>query len=58
MPIKLVAQFPPGGLVDVVSRLIAPHLSQALGPNVVVQNRPGAGGLIGTDRVSNQPADG
>jgi tripartite-type tricarboxylate transporter receptor subunit TctC len=57
-PIKLVAQFPPGGLVDVVSRLIAPHLSQALGQNVVVENRPGAGGLIGTDWVAKQPADG
>lgn len=57
-PIKLVAQFPPGGLVDVVSRLIAPHLSQALGQSVVVENRPGAGGLIGTDWVSKQPADG
>jgi tripartite-type tricarboxylate transporter receptor subunit TctC len=57
-PIKLVAQFPPGGLVDVVSRLMAPHLSQALGQSVVVENRPGAGGLIGTDYVSKQPADG
>ena len=57
-PIKLVAQFPPGGLVDVVSRLMAPHLSQALGQSVVVENRPGAGGLIGTDWVSKQPADG
>jgi len=57
-PIRLVAQFPPGGLVDVVSRLIAPHLSQALGQSVVVENRPGAGGLIGTDMVSKQAADG
>ena len=57
-PIRLVAQFPPGGLVDVVSRLIAPHLSQALGQSVVVENRPGAGGLIGTDHVSKQAADG
>ena len=57
-PIKLVAQFPPGGLVDVVSRLMAPHLSQALGQSVVVENRPGAGGLIGTDYVAKQPADG
>jgi len=57
-PIKLVAQFPPGGLVDVVSRLMAPHLSQALGQAVVVENRAGAGGLIGTDYVSKQPADG
>ncbi|MBL8301718.1 MAG: tripartite tricarboxylate transporter substrate binding protein, partial [Ideonella sp.] len=50
-PIKLVAQFPPGGLVDVVSRLMAPHLTQALGQSVVVENRPGAGGVIGTDYV-------
>ncbi len=57
-PIRLVAQFPPGGLVDTVARLIAPHLSQALGQNVVVENRPGAGGLIGTDHVAKQPADG
>ena len=57
-PIRMVAQFPPGGLVDVVSRLIAPHLSQALGQSVVVENRPGAGGLIGTDYVAKQPADG
>jgi len=57
-PIRMVAQFPPGGLVDVVSRLMAPHLSAALGQNVVVENRPGAGGLIGTDHVAKQPADG
>lgn len=57
-PIRLVAQFPPGGLVDTVSRMTAPHLSQALGQTVVVENRAGAGGLIGTDYVSKQPADG
>ncbi len=57
-PVKLVAQFPPGGLVDTVSRLMAPHLSQALGQTVVVENRAGAGGLVGTDYVSKQAADG
>lgn len=57
-PIRLVAQFPPGGLVDTVSRLMAPHLSMALGQSVVVENKPGAGGLIGTDFVAKQPADG
>jgi tripartite-type tricarboxylate transporter receptor subunit TctC len=58
-PIRLVAQFPPGGLVDTVSRLMAPHLSQALdGQTVVVENRAGAGGLIGTQFVAAQPADG
>ena len=57
-PVRLVAQFPPGGLVDTVSRLMAPHLSQALGQTVIVENRAGAGGLVGTDFVSKQPADG
>jgi tripartite-type tricarboxylate transporter receptor subunit TctC len=57
-PIKLVAPFPPGGLVDVVSRLIAPHLSKALDQSVVVENRAGAGALIGTEFVAKQPADG
>lgn len=57
-PIRLIAQFPPGGLVDTVSRLMAPHLSAALGQTVLVDNRAGAGGLIGTDYVSKQPADG
>ncbi|MFZ9656383.1 MAG: Bug family tripartite tricarboxylate transporter substrate binding protein [Limnohabitans sp.] len=54
----MIAQFPPGGLVDTVSRLMAPHLSQALGQTVVVENKAGAGGLIGTEYVSRQPADG
>ena len=57
-PVRLVAQFPPGGLVDTVSRLIAPHLQQALGQTVLVENRAGAGGLIGTDYVSKQQPDG
>jgi tripartite-type tricarboxylate transporter receptor subunit TctC len=57
-PIKLIAQFPPGGLVDTVSRLMAPHLAQALGQSVFVENRAGAGGLVGTEYVSKQQADG
>ncbi len=56
--VKLIAQFPPGGLVDTVSRLMAPHLSAALGQTVLVENRAGAGGLIGSEYVSRQPADG
>ena len=57
-PIRLFAQFPPGGLVDTIARLMAPIMSQALGQTVIVENRPGAGGLVGTDFVSKQPADG
>ncbi|MDP3415278.1 tripartite tricarboxylate transporter substrate binding protein [Falsiroseomonas sp.] len=56
--IRLVAQFPPGGLVDTVARLMAPVMSQALGQSVVVENRAGAGGIIGTDMVAKAPADG
>jgi len=56
--IRLVAQFPPGGLVDTIARLMAPSLSQALGQTVLVENRAGAGGVIGTDFVAKAPADG
>jgi tripartite-type tricarboxylate transporter receptor subunit TctC len=56
--VRLIAQFPPGGLVDTVSRLLAPMLSQQLGVGVVVENRAGAGGIIGTDYAAKQPADG
>ncbi len=57
-PVRLIAQFPPGGLVDTVARLMAPHLSSALGQTVVVENRAGAGGLVGTEYASRQQADG
>ncbi len=57
-PVRLLCQFPPGGLVDTVARLMAPHLSQALSQTVIVDNRAGAGGLIGTEYASRQPADG
>jgi tripartite-type tricarboxylate transporter receptor subunit TctC len=57
-PVRLICQFPPGGLVDTVARLMAPHLSQAISQSVIVDNRAGAGGLIGTEYASRQPADG
>jgi tripartite-type tricarboxylate transporter receptor subunit TctC len=57
-PIRLAVQYPPGGLVDTVARLMAPHLQSALGQTVVVDNRAGAGGLIGTDWASKQAPDG
>jgi tripartite-type tricarboxylate transporter receptor subunit TctC len=57
-PIKLICQYPPGGLVDTVARLMAPHLSQALSQSVVVENRAGAGGLVGTEFAARQPANG
>ncbi|MFN8866484.1 MAG: Bug family tripartite tricarboxylate transporter substrate binding protein [Pseudomonadota bacterium] len=57
-PIRLICQFPPGGLGDTVARLIAPHLQQALSQTVLVENRPGAGGLVGTDFAARQNPDG
>ncbi|WP_376097282.1 Bug family tripartite tricarboxylate transporter substrate binding protein [Roseomonas sp. CCTCC AB2023176] len=56
--IRLVAQFPPGGLVDTVARLLVPQMAQALGQSVVVENRAGAGGVIGTDVVAKAAPDG
>jgi len=57
-PIRLVAVFPPGGSVDQVSRLLAPHLQQELGQNVIVENKGGASGSIGAAQVAAAPGDG
>ena len=57
-PIKLVAVFPPGGSVDQVSRLLAPHLQQELGQNVIVENKGGASGSIGAAQVAASAPDG
>ena len=57
-PIKLVAVFPPGGSVDQVARILSQPLSQQLGQTVIVDNRGGASGSIGTAAVAAAPADG
>jgi len=56
--IRLVSPFPPGGSVDVVGRLVAAKISETLGQQVVVENRSGASGVIGTEVVMNSPPDG
>jgi tripartite-type tricarboxylate transporter receptor subunit TctC len=57
-PLRLVVPFPPGGLTDVLGRAMADRLGSALGQPVVVENRPGAGTLLGAEVVAKAPADG
>ncbi len=57
-PIRLVAPFPPGGSIDVVGRLLATKLSESLGQQIVVDNRSGASGILGSEAVMNSPPDG
>jgi tripartite-type tricarboxylate transporter receptor subunit TctC len=57
-PIRLIIPFPPGGGSDVTGRVVATALSERLGRQVVVDNRAGAGGVIGTELAANAPKDG
>lgn len=57
-PLRFVVPFPPGGTVDQISRLLQPHLQQSLGQSIVVENRAGASGSIGSGVVAKAPPDG
>jgi tripartite-type tricarboxylate transporter receptor subunit TctC len=57
-PIRIVIPFPPGNTTDIMSRLIAPKMAERLGQQVIVENRPGASGMLGLDYVAKSPADG
>jgi tripartite-type tricarboxylate transporter receptor subunit TctC len=57
-PLKLIVPFPPAGATDIVGRIVAQKLSERLGQPVVVENRPGAGGSLGSDLAAKSPADG
>ena len=57
-PVRLIIPFPPGGSNDVVGRMIGTQLSQQLGKQVIVDNRAGAGGVIGTELASHATPDG
>ena len=57
-PVRLVVPFSAGGAADVPGRILTPRLSEALGQQVVVDNRPGAGSTIGAELVAKAPPDG
>lgn len=57
-PLRMIAPFPPGGTSDTVARLVAQKLSEALGRNVVIENRPGAAGNLGHEVAAKAPPDG
>ena len=57
-PLKLLVGFAPGGANDIVARILAKELQQSLGETVVVDNKPGAGGLIASEAVAKAPKNG
>jgi tripartite-type tricarboxylate transporter receptor subunit TctC len=57
-PIRIISPFPPGNTTDLMSRLIAPKMSERLGQPLIVENRPGASGMLGLDYVAKSPPDG
>ena len=57
-PIKFVVPFPPGGNLDFIARVIQPKLAEALGQPVVIENKGGAGGIVGAEYAAKQPNDG
>ena len=56
--VRLIVAFPPGGQSDLIARLVAKSLGESLGVTMVVENRPGAGGVIGVEIAARAPADG
>jgi tripartite-type tricarboxylate transporter receptor subunit TctC len=57
-PVRIIVPFAPGGINDLVGRLLATHLTERLGKQVIVENRSGAGGVVGSELVANAPKDG
>ena len=57
-PIRLIVPFPPGNTMDIMSRLIGPKMAERLGQQIIVENRPGASGMLGLELVAKAPADG
>jgi len=57
-PIRLIVPFPAGGATDLFARTLAPRIAEKLGGSIVIDNKPGAGGVIGSDLAAKSPSDG
>ncbi len=57
-PVRIVVTFPPGGTSDIVARLLGQYMSEKIGQQVIIDNRPGAGGTLGADIVKKEAPDG
>lgn len=57
-PVKIIVPFGPGGFTDVVARILGVKLGESLGQSIVIENKPGAGSMIGSDMVAKSPPDG
>lgn len=57
-PVRVIVPFPPGNTTDIMTRLAAPYVSERLGQQIVVDNRPGASGMLGTDMIAKAQPDG
>jgi tripartite-type tricarboxylate transporter receptor subunit TctC len=57
-PVRIVVAYPPGGSTDAIMRLVQPGLQQRLGTTIVIENRSGASGSVGTAAVAKSPPDG
>jgi tripartite-type tricarboxylate transporter receptor subunit TctC len=57
-PVRMIVPFAPGGNTDIIARIVAPGMSKALGQQIIIENRGGAGSMIGTEVASKSPPDG
>ena len=57
-PVRIVLPFGPGGVADITTRTIAPKLTESLGQQIIVDNKPGAGGIIASEAVAKAEPDG
>ena len=57
-PLRIIVSFPPGGATDIVARFLQPPLAQVLGQPIVIENKPGGSGIIGTEAIARAPTDG